>query len=82
MLKDGTFSMFPEKFVKDAISTYTKNHGQAPKYLVCSPEDLADWAITTWGGKIREEILGLKIVSGHYLEAGQIDLALDIKEST
>ena len=38
--------LFPLKWIKDCIKTYTKSHGKAPKILVVSSEDYIDYCMS------------------------------------
>ena len=82
-LTDGSVYVFPQNFAKQSIETYTKRHGQAPRYLVASEEEYFDWLLSSFGGAYgagrSPTFMGCTIVPGKYLKVGQIDLALDIK---
>lgn len=66
-------SLFPTQFIKEAIETYTKNRGKAPKILVISSEDAVDYTLSNTMPKPAS--LGLdKIQRAEYLEPGEIEL--------
>jgi len=82
---DGNMHMFPDKFIRECIETYTKNHKQSPKYLVASEEEYLDWCLINFCGKgvmgqDPPTFMGVTIIIGEYLKVGEYDLALDIKK--
>jgi hypothetical protein len=65
--------LFPTQFVKDAIKTYTENHGKSPKILVISSEDAIDFSLSCTMPSAAS--LGLdKIQRADYLDSGEIEL--------
>ena len=75
--KDGMTAVFPLEWIKNCISTYTKEHGQEPKILVLSTEDYLDYSLN--GSLAQVNQLNVKVVNGIYLKKGEIDLAMAIK---
>lgn len=74
------FKIFPTKFIKECIETYTKEHGKIPKVLCVSKEDYADWMITC--SIVDSKKFDLEIIVGDYLEPGQFDFATGIKNNS
>lgn len=70
-------AVFPLKFIKECIATYTKEHGKAPKLLIMNPDDLIDYKLNLSIEQVRQ--LGIKFTYGDYLKKGEIDLAMGIK---
>lgn len=65
--------LFPTRFIKDAIETYTKNNNKKPKILVISSEDAVDYSLSCT--MLKAEALGIdKIQRADYLEPGEIEL--------
>ena len=71
-------AVFPLAFIKECIATYTKDHGKAPKLLVLNPDDYLDYKLNLSIGQVKN--LGVKITYGDYLQKGEFDLAMGIKE--
>lgn len=71
-------SLFPLEFIRTCVKTYTKEHGKAPKILVISEEDYIDYNLNCTLAQAGQ--LGLKVTAGKYLESGEFDLAMGIKE--
>lgn len=73
LIRNTGVRLFPTQFVKDAIKTYTENHGKAPKVLVISSEDAIDYSFSST--MVKASVLGLdKIQQADYLESGEIEL--------
>ena len=78
-LVDGKgVSLFPLKWIKECIATYTKDHGKAPKILVISEEDYIDYNLSCTLAQAGQ--LGVKVTTAKYLKPGEIDLAMGIKD--
>lgn len=78
LVENSGVCLFPTQFIKNCIEKYTKSHGKKPKMLLISPEDHIDYTISCT--LVPAESLGLeKIVIGHYLKSGEIDLAMELK---
>ncbi len=77
-LVDGKgVSLFPLKWIKECIATYTKENGRAPKILVISEEDYIDYNLSCTLAQAGS--LGIKVTTGKYLKPGEIDLAMGVK---
>lgn len=74
----GRLSVFPLAWIKQCIETYTKEHGKAPKILVVNEDDFIDYKLTCTLDQAKQ--LGVQVTYGSYLEKGEIDLAMGIKE--
>jgi hypothetical protein len=46
--------------------------------LVVSKDDMIDWCFSSFAGNRPAELLGMKVLIGDYLDAGEIDLAQDV----
>ena len=73
----GDTAVFPLKWIKECIATYTKEHGKAPKVLVLNSDDLIDYKLNCSIEQVRQ--LGIRFTYGDYLKKGEIDLAMGIK---
>lgn len=73
--------LFPAAFVAECVAVYEGEHGYSPKTLVVNPDDLIDWCLSSFGGKRPTEIMGMQVLTGSYLEPGQLDLAAGVIES-
>lgn len=75
---DGTgISLFPLKFIKECIATYTKEHGKAPKVLVIADDDYLDYSLSCTLAQAGQ--LNVKVTRGKWLKPGEIDLAMGVK---
>jgi len=72
------YTILPVEFIRQAIETYTKNNGKAPKVLCVSNEDYADWVLTGTIHGLNQ--FDLKVVTGDYLKTGEMDLAMGVKD--
>lgn len=78
LFTDGQTKLFPLAWIKECIETYTKEHGKAPKLLVLSTEDYLDYSVNCSLAQVKQ--LNIQVTYGDYLESGEIDLAMGIKE--
>ena len=76
------FSLFPLEFIKKSIATYEADHGKRPKLLVVSNEDWIGYAATYTLKSAQQTLnaIGISIITGDYLNSGEFDLAMGIKE--
>lgn len=74
---NGDIVLFPLKFIKKCIATYTKDHGKAPKILVANEDDFIDYKLSCTLAQAAQ--LNVKVTSGKWLKPGEIDLAMGIK---
>ena len=76
-------SIFPYEQLRKFIEQYISDHGFPPKILVANPMDLIDWKLSNTFSKAKcllDIAPDLKITYGDYLERGQVDVALAIKD--
>lgn len=71
---------FPTEFLKECIETYKISHGKSPKILVASVEDIMDWKLTNTFQEAKS--LKIKVVEGKYLNPGEFDLAMEVKNDS
>ncbi len=64
------------------MAAYEKSHGKKPKLMVVSNIDYIGYALTNTLGPAQKALgeLGVQIITGDYLEQGEVDLAAGIKE--
>jgi hypothetical protein len=74
----GLLAVFPLEWIKDCIKIYTEDHGKRPKLLVFNEDDYLDYKLNL--SLVQAKGLNIKITTGAYLQKGEIDLAIGIKE--
>lgn len=67
-------SLFPLEWAKQCMATYEESHGKKPKLMVVSNEDYIGYLTTrTLPPK---DVLGIEIITGDYLNRGEVDFAM------
>jgi len=78
-----THTVFPLGYIRECIKTYISDKGKPPKLLVVSNIDFINYNITRTLGQykqLRDIAPELEVTTGDYLDKGECDLALGIKD--
>lgn len=74
----GSVAIFPGKWIRECIATYTKEHGKAPKVLVVAEDDYLDYCLNCSINDAKN--LNVEVIRGSYLKVGEINLAMGVKD--